>query len=52
MLRIYRVGEYTYQYEEGEQPEGAVLVDDKHAKEHPAEKAKAPRNKSKKTENK
>lgn len=41
MLKIYRIGSHLYQYEEGEQPEGAIEVK--------AEKEKvAPQNKIKK----
>lgn len=44
MLKRYKIGGLTYQYEEGTQPEGAVEV----KAEKPANKAKAPANKSKK----
>ena len=27
MLRIYKYGDYTYQFEDGDVPEGAVLVE-------------------------
>ena len=46
MLRIYKLGEYTYQFEEGEAPAGAVLVeDDTPNKAAPAKanKARTPR---------
>ncbi len=41
-LRIYRIGDRLYQFEEGEQPEGAV----------PYEKQKPTANKAKKPANK
>ena len=47
MLRIYRSPDgYTFQYEEGTQPEGYELVEQKAAK--PSNKAKKPANKAKK----
>ena len=47
MLRIYRSPDgYTFQYEEGTQPEGYELVEQKAAK--PSNKAKRPANKAKK----
>ena len=51
MLRIYAAPNgRTYQYEEGEQPEGYVLAEAKAAK--PANKAKAPANKARKAKGK
>lgn len=47
-LKIYKVGELTYQYEEGKQPTGAVEV--KTTK--PQAKQRTPRNKSRKTTDK
>lgn len=41
-LKIYRIGERLYQYEEGQQPEGAVLYEKKATA---ANKAKKPVNK-------
>lgn len=41
MLKTYRIGSHLYQYEEGEQPEGAVEV-------KPEEKKVAPQTKIKK----
>jgi len=48
MLRIYRDKQgYTFQYEEGTQPEGLELVDEPKPKaEKAANKAKKPANKS------
>lgn len=47
MLKIYRSPDgYTFQYEEGTQPDGYELVEQK--AEKPANKAKKPANKSKK----
>ena len=48
MMKIYKVGQFTRQYEEGTQPEGAVEV----KKKTPATKAAKKTNKSKKAENK
>ena len=48
MMKIYKVGQFTRQYEEGTQPEGAVEV----KKKAPATKAAKKTNKSKKAENK
>lgn len=45
-LRIYKVGALTFQFEEGQQPAGAVLVED--AKPAPARKAARPANKARK----
>lgn len=50
-LKIYRLGALTFQFEEGEQPAGAVLVETVE-KPKAQSKAKAPANKAKKTENK
>lgn len=49
MLKIYKVGDFTFQFEEGTQPEGAEEV-----KEPKAPKAKEakPANKSRKTKSK
>lgn len=47
MLKIYKYNGLTYQYEEGEQPEGAVEVTAK-----PPEKAAKPANKSRTVKNK
>ena len=44
MLKIYRIGSHLYQYEEGEQPEGAVEV----KRGETDNKAKKPVNKAKK----
>ena len=50
MLRIYQSpAGYTFQYEEGEQPDDYILVDPPKAKKT-ANKSKAPRNKSAKKE--
>lgn len=46
MMKIYKVGQFTRQYEEGKQPEGAVEV------KEPAKKAAKPANKAKKAANK
>lgn len=50
MLKRYKVGRYTFQFEEGTQPEGAVEV----VKQEPivVEKAAEPVNKSRKPANK
>ncbi len=49
MLKNYLMPNgHTYQYEEGEQPEGAVEV----KPNKPEEKAKKPANKARKTSNK
>ncbi len=46
MLKIYRIGSHLYQYEEGEQPEGAVEVKTEEKKaEPPKDKKKAVKNK-------
>lgn len=45
VLKIYRYGGYTYQFEEGTQPEGAVEVKEKAAE--PLNKAVKPANKTK-----
>lgn len=47
-MKIYRVGEYTRQYEEGSEPEGAVLVETKKKAVQPSDKAVKPANKSRK----
>lgn len=48
MLRIYRApGGLTYQFEQGKQPAGYVLVEDK-----PKAKQRTTANKARKTENK
>lgn len=61
MLRIYRAPNgSTYQYEEGEQPEDHVLVDEQpagaepepEAKPKPARKARTTANKARTTKNK
>ena len=44
-LKRYRVGDFTFQYEEGTQPEGAIPVDVE-------EKAAAPTNKARRVTNK
>ena len=46
MLKIYEYNGFTFQYEEGEQPEGAVEVGKAKAK------AKKPANKARKTQKK
>lgn len=46
MLKIYEVNGFTFQYEEGEQPEGAVEVGKAKAK------AKKPANKARSTKSK
>lgn len=46
-LKIYRVGNLTFQYEEGSQPAGAVEV-----KPEPKPKAKPAANKAAKVQNK
>lgn len=46
MMKIYKVGEFTRQFEEGKQPEGAIEV------KAPAKKAAKTANKSKKAANK
>ena len=46
MLRIYRLGDYTYQFEDGDVPAGAVLVEDEapnKAAPAKANKARTPR---------
>ena len=40
MLKIYRIGNHLYQYEEGEQPEGAVEVKAEEKKVVPQTKIK------------
>lgn len=46
MLKIYRIGSHLYQYEEGEQPEGAVEVKAEEKKaEPPKDKKKVVKNK-------
>ena len=51
MLRVYRSPDgFTFQYEEGTQPEGYVLVEDKPKK--PAPKRRTTANKAVKPENK
>lgn len=46
MLKIYRIGSHLYQYEEGEQPEGAVEVKAEEKKaEPPKGKKKVVKNK-------
>lgn len=46
MLKIYEYNGLTYQFEEGEQPEGAKLVKQPEEKEaKPANKARTARNK-------
>ena len=58
MLRIYRAPNgHTYQYEEGEQPDGFVLADEPKAAEpepkpKPARKARTAANKARTTKNK
>ena len=53
MLRIYKSPDgYTFQYEEGTQPEGYVLADEKPKAKKPANKAKKPADKAKKAETK
>ena len=47
MLKIYMVNGLTYQFEEGEQPEGAVEVKQTPVAEQ-TEKAKKPANKARK----
>lgn len=53
MLKRYKVGRYTFQFEEGEQPAGAVevkpvvAVEEKAAAE-PMNKARKPANKTRK----
>lgn len=49
MLKIYKVGDFTYQYEEGEQPEGAIEVKPKKA---PKAKEAKPANKARTTKKK
>ena len=51
MLKIYVVNGLTYQFEEGEQPEGAVEVKPTQVAAPPA-KAKKPANKARKAETK
>lgn len=54
MLKIYEYNGLTYQFEEGEQPEGAKLVEQPEAEEEqpevkeakPANKARTARNKA------
>ena len=48
MLKKYLVNGKEYQYEEGEQPEGAVELNRKKAVEPPVKAVKQPRNKSRK----
>lgn len=54
MLRIYRAPNgHTYQYEEGEQPDGFVLADEpKAAPKKTPTKRRTTANKARKTENK
>ena len=40
MLKIYKIGNHLYQYEEGEQPEGAVEVKAEEKKVVPQTKIK------------
>ena len=47
MLKIYEIGGKLWQFEEGEQPEGAREVREQAAKP-PEEKKAAPKNKSRK----
>ncbi len=47
MLKIYRYGGYTYQFEEGTQPEGAVEVKPEKKAAEPLNKAVKPANKTK-----
>lgn len=47
-LKIYKVGQLTYQYEEGTQPAGAVEV----KAERPRAKQRTPRNKARTTKTK
>ena len=48
-LRLYRLGEFVYQFEEGAEPEGAVPVGPAGKDAAPANKArKAPANKGRK----
>lgn len=47
-LKIYKVGELTYQFEEGTQPAGAVEV----KAEKPQTKQRTPRNKQRTPKNK
>ena len=47
MLKIYKSPDgYTFQYEEGAQPDGYVLVEAEKKAKAPANKAKKPINKS------
>lgn len=48
MLKIYIVNGLTFQFEEGEQPEGAVEVVEKKKAVDPSDKAVKPANKSRK----
>lgn len=45
-IKVYKVGALTFQFEEGEQPAGAIEVKEK------AEKAEKPANKAKTAKNK
>lgn len=47
VLKIYKYGGYTYQYEEGTQPEGAVEVKPEKKAAEPLNKAVKPANKTK-----
>lgn len=47
-LKIYRVGELTYQFEEGTQPAGAVEI----KAQRPQTKQRTPRNKQRTPKNK
>lgn len=40
MLKIYKVGDLTFQFEEGQQPAGAVEVEPKAKAAKPANKAR------------
>lgn len=44
-LKRYRIGEHFFQYEEGKQPEGAVLADVQEKAAEPRNKARRPANK-------
>ena len=50
-MKVYEIGGYTVQFEEGEAPEGAVEVKQKQ-EQAPRKKAATPRNKAAKAENK
>lgn len=51
-LRLYRLGEFVYQFEEGRQPAGAVPVEQERDAEPAKKERKAPANKARRAPSK